>query len=229
MTAPNSALSSLLPMMSQPMSDFAYPYLHGFASSPQSNKGTSLRKTLKHDGVELDLLDLNVPRFAELTYTAALGVLDRYADSTDRPIRVAGSSMGGYLTALWASKNPERVESIFLLCPGFDLASRWPEMLESGALELWEERGSHPFEDGSGEVVELHWEFIRDARTHAPWPEVECPVRIVHGRADDVVPIALSRRYADRPNVELVEVGDDHSLADSLDTIAAQMRDFWKL
>lgn len=211
------------------MTDFAYPYLHGFASSSRSHKGTTLQKILRHYGVELDLLDLNVPSFDRLTYSAALGVVDEYARSTDGPLRIGGSSMGGYLTAKWAADNPDRVDSIFLLCPGFDLASRWPELLEEGALDAWERDGTYPFEDGDGEVVDLHWDFLVDARNHEPWPEVTCPVRIVHGVQDDVVPVELSRRYATRPNVELIEVEDDHGLAASISTIALQMRDFWQI
>ncbi len=208
---------------------FHYPYLHGFASGPASHKGTTLKKILAHYGADLDLLDLNVPSFAQLTYSAALGVLDDYASAHEGPLRIAGSSMGGYLTTLWASQNPDRVESIFLLCPGFDLASRWPELLASGALAEWEANGSYPFEDGAGEMVDLHWEFMRDARSHEPWPEVNCPVFIVHGNRDDVVPVELSRHYAERSNVELLEVDDDHALAGSLSEIATSMRKFWNL
>jgi pimeloyl-ACP methyl ester carboxylesterase len=42
---------------------------------------------------------------------------------------------------------------------------------------------------------------------------------ILHGRRDDVVPIEVSRRLAERSkgNVTLHEVDDDHRLADSLD------------
>jgi len=47
---------------------------------------------------------------------------------------------------------------------------------------------------------------------------------IVHGVADDVVPIDLSRRFARQHHVELVETRDGHRLADSLGEILQALR-----
>jgi pimeloyl-ACP methyl ester carboxylesterase len=51
-----------------------------------------------------------------------------------------------------------------------------------------------------------------------------CPVVIIHGKEDEVVPIEVSRRYAGNyPElVELIEVDDDHSLAASVDRIVSE-------
>jgi pimeloyl-ACP methyl ester carboxylesterase len=54
-----------------------------------------------------------------------------------------------------------------------------------------------------------------------------CPTIVIHGTGDQVIPIAVSRRFAagdDR--VALVEVDDDHSLAGSLALIVAATRSF---
>jgi pimeloyl-ACP methyl ester carboxylesterase len=49
-----------------------------------------------------------------------------------------------------------------------------------------------------------------------------CPTIVVHGRGDDVIPIDLSRSFAQHPGVTLVEVDDDHRLAGpGFDAIAA--------
>lgn len=42
------------------------------------------------------------------------------------------------------------------------------------------------------------------------------PTTILHGRADDVLPIAGSRRFAAEHGLRLVEVDDDHRLAASI-------------
>lgn len=47
------------------------------------------------------------------------------------------------------------------------------------------------------------------------------PTIIIHGTRDEVIPISVSRTFADGHSVRLVEVDDDHSLAGSLDVIAA--------
>jgi predicted esterase len=49
-----------------------------------------------------------------------------------------------------------------------------------------------------------------------PWPtELAPPCRctIVHGVRDEIIPIELSRDFAAKPGVTLVECDDDHSLA----------------
>ena len=211
---------------------FRYLYLHGFASSRNSRKGVELRERLAGDGVDLELLELNVPSFERQTYSSILEHLDRVDADTppDRLLRLTGSSMGGYLATRWTELNPGRVDRLALLCPGFDLTSRWPLLLGADAFARWEADGEIPADDGTGQQRRLHWHFVEDARTHPAYPDVTCPTRIIHGSRDEVVPIDTSRRYAEtRPHVSLLELDDDHSLTASIDRIAAEMRDHFDL
>jgi pimeloyl-ACP methyl ester carboxylesterase len=52
---------------------------------------------------------------------------------------------------------------------------------------------------------------------------VVAPTTIIHGTRDDVVPISVSREFASRHQVELIEVDDDHRLAESLDVLVSQV------
>jgi len=212
---------------------FRHAYLHGFASSPLSRKGLQLRDAFRRAGVELELPDLNVPTFETLTYSAILEALDRLLDTTDEPAtrwRLVGSSMGGYLTARWAQLRPRSVDRVVLLCPGFDMAERWPEVLGAETVARWEREGALELPDAEGRPRPVHWELLVDARRHPPFPALPCPGLIVHGRRDEIVDPAVSRRYArQRPDVRLVEVDDDHSLAGSLDRVAAETLRFFEL
>ncbi len=201
------------------MTQFAY--LHGLSSSPLATKATALRAAFEAEGLGLHCPDLNQPSFDKLTFDAALAALDELAASHPQERwRIVGSSMGGYLAARWAQLNPRRVERLLLLCPGFDLASRWPVLLGAGALDTWEREGAFPLPDGSGTPVMVHWEFVTRARAHPPFPEFQCRGRIIHGRRDEVVLFESSERYAaTRAHVDLVEVDDDHRMIASLPTI----------
>ena len=44
----------------------------------------------------------------------------------------------------------ERVRRLVLLCPGFDLADRWPAMLGAATMARWERDGVLSIPDGSG-------------------------------------------------------------------------------
>ena len=208
-------------------------YLHGFASGPLSKKGMLLAERFRGQGVELRLPDLNRPSFSRLTVTEALEAVDELVAGVEASgdgagrWRFVGSSFGGYVAARWAELHPERVARLLLLCPGFDLLSRWPLLLGREAFERWERDGVIPLADGAGRMTPVHWGFVEDARRHPPFPEVPCPTRIVHGTRDEVVPVETSRRYAAaRPLVTLREVDDDHGLLASVEAIAAELEGF---
>ena len=99
-------------------------YLHGFASGPASKKARIFRDRFADAGIQLNVPDLAAGDFENLTITAQLGVVEREAGGG--PVRLIGSSMGGYLAALYASRHPE-TERMVLLAPAFDFVRRWQE------------------------------------------------------------------------------------------------------
>jgi pimeloyl-ACP methyl ester carboxylesterase len=207
-----------------------YLYLHGFGTNHLSRKGVYLHDELAADGIDLELLDLNVPSFERQTYSAILGSIDERVAAGSEKLRLLGSSMGGYLAARWAELNPERVDRLFLLCPGFDLISRWPVLLGPDQMQRWEAEGTLDVENAAGLSRPLHWGFIEDSRRHPRFPEVPCPTRILHGTSDPIVPIDGSRRYAgERPHVGLIETDDEHPLERSMERIASEVRIFFEI
>ncbi|RAL24893.1 hypothetical protein DL240_01405 [Lujinxingia litoralis] len=210
-----------------PSSNFHLAYLHGFASGPGSTKGSWLAARLREHGYDLHEPDLNVPSFYDLTFSEALRAMDRLDAEVapdGRPWRLVGASMGGYLAARWAQLNPTRVDRLLLLAPGFDLPQRWPTLVGPRRMKRWEEQGELRLPGPDDGFEPVSWRFIEDARTHDPWPEVDCPVVIIHGRKDLTVPVASSRRYArDHDNVRLVEVDDRHQLNASLSILWEEM------
>jgi pimeloyl-ACP methyl ester carboxylesterase len=199
-----------------------FAYLHGFASGPGSRKGGRLAGAFRRHGGTFHLPDLNVPSFAELTYAGMLrgvGALDAAHGDAARPGRwgFVGSSMGGWVAARWAELHPDRVARLLLLAPGFDLASRWRDLISPSQLEDWERTGWIEAKDGAGKPTRLHWGFMEDARRQPPFPGPACPTLVLHGRRDTVVPVAVSERWAEqRPNVELEVLDDDHDLLATL-------------
>lgn len=209
-----------------------YAYLHGFASSSQSKKGRALADRLADRGVDLEVPDLNRPSFNELTYSGMLRAVDELDDAADdEPWRMVGSSVGGYIAARWAQMNPERVDRLVLLCPGFNMPERWRDILGDPGLEEWREEGTFLFFDAEDSLQPVHWELYREARDeHPPFPEARAPTRIIHGRDDEIVMLEGSRQYAEEHDVaELVELEDDHKLYDSLDQIHDEIVDFFDL
>jgi hypothetical protein len=209
-----------------------YAYLHGFASSAFSSKGQKIATAFRERGLEFHLPDLNRPSFEALTVTAMLAEIDRMASAhPGERWCLIGSSMGGWLTSLWSRENPDLVERVVLLCPGFCLLERWPELLGQEGYASWRERGVFDFPDGAGVVRPMHYAFIEDASTYDPMPEPVTDVLLIHGRQDETVPIQTSRDWAalHPERVAMVEVEDGHRLSASVDEITARAMAFFGL
>ena len=206
-----------------------YAYLHGFGSGASSKKATALSRVFAAKGVALELPDLNRPTFETLSPAAQLAAIDALClDAAGSKWRFVGSSMGGFLAARWAELHPARVDRALLLCPGFDMASRWPAIVGAKAFERWRTTGTHPFPDPEGKLHPVHFAFWEEGKRQPPFPAIACPAVIVHGTRDATVPIESSRRYAqEHPNVRLIEVDDGHDLLASLDLIATETMRFF--
>lgn len=203
-------------------------YLHGFASGPGSRKAQYFRDRFAAAGVELEIPDLAEGRFESLTLSGQLGVIERLAGG--KPVSLIGSSMGGYLAALYAARHPE-VERLMLMAPAFALSRRWEEWLGEGQLSDWKQRGYLSFfHYADKRERRLGYGIIEDAAQYEDYPDVTQPTLIFHGKADNSVPYRLSEEFArGRPNVELKLLDDGHELVACLETMWTDARRFFGL
>jgi pimeloyl-ACP methyl ester carboxylesterase len=200
-------------------------YLHGFASGVDSGKARFLRGRFAELGLNLEVPDLAQGDFENLTISGQLRVIDRHLNSDSACL--IGSSLGGYLTALYASSHPE-IERVVLLAPAFGFARRWPDKLGTAATAQWERTGyMDVFHYGENAQRRISWKIIQDGRNYPDEPSFSQPALIFHGIRDDVVPSEFSRSFAaNRPNVTLRLLDSDHQLTDSVDLIWAETKQF---
>ncbi len=111
-------------------------YLHGFASTPLSTKAQFFRR--QFDGADFEIPQLDQGDFDHLTVTGQLKVVDDAVHGD--PVVLMGSSLGGYLAALYASRHPN-VERLVLLAPAFEFPARWRQRFSGGELAEWERTG----------------------------------------------------------------------------------------
>jgi hypothetical protein len=178
-------------------------------------------------GVALERLDLRLPSLEHLRLGAMIAAV-RQAIGTERDRAVLfGSSLGG-LTACRVAEEDARVCALVLLAPAFRLLERWRERLGETGWRQWEATDALVIDDYAlHRQTTVDFGFARDVEAfearRGPLPDVRVPTLIVHGRQDDVVPIAVSREMAaGRRHVRLVEVDDGHDLVSSLGLIAKE-------
>ncbi len=200
-------------------------YLHGFASSPLSAKAQELARRFHAQGSPFEIPDLNGADFRRLTLTEQLEIIARHA--AGEPVHLIGSSLGGYLAALYAARHAE-VQKLILLAPAFGFARLYEEALGTEQVEQWRSRGVlRLMHYGQGAEVELGWQFLEDARRYEEEPAITQPCLIFHGTRDVIVPVQVSRQFArTRTCCQLYEAESDHELRDQVDAIWEAAREF---
>lgn len=203
-----------------------FVYLHGFASGPGSKKARYFAERLADAGVELLIPDLAAGDFEHLTISGQLNVIERVAGGA--PVSLIGSSLGGYLAALHASRRPEEVQRVVLLAPAFSFSTIFPAMLGEHLLEQWRDTGKLPvFHYGEGKMRDVGYQLVEDGKLYADFPDFTQPALLFHGRHDASVPVTLSERFAAaHSNVRLRIMDSDHELIDALGPISEEAIEF---
>jgi len=197
-------------------------YLHGFASSPNSGKAQFFRRRFVERGVPMEIPQLDEGNFEGLTISGQLAVIERAVGG--KPAILMGSSLGGYLAALYAARHPQ-IERLVLLAPAFQFPRRWRE---SHSTEDWKREGHIPvFHYGDGRERRLGYQFVEDSAQYEDEPVSSHPALILHGVHDTVVPASISTAYAEKnANVKLILMESGHELTDVLDPMWAKISDF---
>jgi pimeloyl-ACP methyl ester carboxylesterase len=200
-------------------------YLHGFASSPASSKARFFAERLRAAAAHVDVPDLAAGDFEHLTISGQLRVIEHAA--AGEPVALIGSSMGGYLAALYAARHPE-VSRLVLLAPAFCFARRWAERMGPGPVAAWRETGTvEVFHYGENRQCPLAYALLDDGFQYGDYPDFRQPALIFHGENDDVVPAAYSEEFArTHPDTHLSVLKSGHDLLDVLDYMAPRVTDF---
>jgi pimeloyl-ACP methyl ester carboxylesterase len=200
-------------------------YLHGFASSPQSRKAQFFAEKFSQEGFSVEIPDLAAGDFEHLTISGQLQIIERALNG--RPAILVGSSLGGYLAALYAARHRE-IERVILLAPAFGFHDLWTAELGVKKLQAWRKNGTTPiFHYGEGREMPLAFDLMEDSSRYEAFPDVRQPGLIFHGLDDPLVPIAQSRAFAaGRSNIRLLELRSGHELTDVLDDMWLASRDF---
>ena len=212
-------------------------YLHGFASSPQSSKARFFGAKFAAAGVAFEAPQLDQGEFRNLTISGQMVVVgnavsaQREKLAKGEPLVLMGSSLGGYLAALYAERHPKAVDRLVLLAPAFEFLERWRERLSAREIEKWKREGSIPiFHYGSKTEQRLGYGFLEDATQHEAVPDFHQRALILHGSEDTVVPCQVSRDFAlEHTRVRLALFDSGHELTDVLEGLWQEASGFLEI
>ena len=160
----------------------------------------------------------------------AIAVLDRV---TEGPQVVVGSSLGAWMALNLAKTRPERIASLLLIAPAPDFVSAllWPSLDQDNKDALATEGVWYRPSEFEEDPYPISMALIEESRRHTVLDRAaipfDGPVRILHGRNDEVVPVDHAVRCLDAvtsDDVTLTLVKDgDHQLSTPRD-LALLMR-----
>jgi uncharacterized protein len=208
-----------------------YIYLHGFASSPNSNKAQNIGDRFSQIQTKLKIPDLNAGDFSKLTITRQITQVAAEFSHDSTPVTLIGSSLGG-LTAAHLGQQYLQVQRLVLLAPAFGFLSHWLPKLGNQEVQRWQqEKYIMVYHYGEEQSIPLSYDFVTDAAQYQEQLlQRPIPTLILHGKKDEVIPIEASRDFARwRPWVELVELDSDHELGNVMEEIWQTIRLFCQL
>ena len=196
-------------------------YLHGFASSPDSQKIHSLRALLAPLGVELVTPDLNVPSFEKLDFEAMVECAGRSARATRA---IVGSSLGS-VVALELVRRGLHLPLV-LIAPGLGIRDQWLAKLPAGdPIEV--------FNHAVGRPMPIHRAFFEQmSRIDVDREPPPVPVTIFMGRLDETIKFDRVARVWDSwkasgklaAGSKFIEIPEgDHGLTAFVDRIAPEI------
>jgi pimeloyl-ACP methyl ester carboxylesterase len=203
-------------------------YLHGFASGPGSAKAVDLARRFAADGRRLEIADLTPGPwgFERSTPSSMLAVVRGLLDGETAPHVLIGSSLGGWLSALTAARDPA-VARLVLLAPAFNLVDRWEGRLGPAAVAAWRRDGLEVDHHATGTRRRIGHAFLEDAGRYPAYPVVTVPALVIAGRRDETVPLADVERFVERtPSARLVVLDDGPGLEGSYPRIYDEARRF---
>jgi uncharacterized protein len=207
-------------------------YLHGFASSPDSNKARYFGERLATHAVPLTAPDFNAPDFTTLTMTRMLSQLAREIEQVGGRATLIGSSLGAALAVLGAAALGSAVDRLVLMAPAVMFAKPGHSLLPPERIAEWQRAGALPFfHYAYGEERLLDYAFYADSLGHDPFAVAfDQPTLIFQGLRDTVVDYRTVEQFArQRTNVTLSLLDDDHQLGASLPRMWASIEDFLEL
>lgn len=176
-------------------------FLPGYASDMEGTKALAIDTFAEQSGLAMLRLDYSGTgssdgEFEEGTLGGwveeALQLLDNL---TSGPVVLIGSSMGGWIALHLAKERPERVQAVVGIAAapdftdwGFTEAEK-EELRDTGRLEQPNPYGPEPYV-----TTRAFWESGEALRLLDGQMPVDCPVRLIHGDADEEVPVDIAMK-----------------------------------
>ena len=216
-------------------------FLHGFRSHCDSEKAIGLanhaatrgRSWLRYNQRHCGQTD---SEFAHFTVSQA--VVDALAllDTLSQPVVLVGSSLGAVIALQTAQQRLKSIAGLLLIAPAVCFVERYFLSLPDDQIADWYNTGTKDFEDDYEDgSYTLNYSFYEDAIKNqhiGPW-KLNCPVSILHGEEDELIPPEDSmelEQMIDTTAVTLEIIANgDHRLNGFIPIMCSKLDQLWRV
>jgi len=206
----NSRGNSLCGILSNPTSNRDKPIIilcHGLSSSKEGRTASSLQEVLNRQNISTFRFDFfghgeSEGKIEDITISEAVDdILSAIALLKERgysKIGLVGSSFGGIGSIVAASRSND-IYVLALKSPVSNYQELEIAKMGEEGIKIWKETGYTEFDIGDGEILKINYTFFEDSRNNNGYEaakKIKVPTLIVHGDADDVVPVKQSEKIA---------------------------------
>lgn len=204
----------------------------GYRSDMTGSKASYLAEQAAARGVSFTRFDYtghgqSNGSLADGTISAWLqDAFDVFDTHTQGPQIVVGSSMGGWISMLLAEQRPLRVKGLVTIAAAPDFPQELYQSLSAEEKQALENDGTYNWSSDYGSPHPFRKAFFEDARIHMMLNRpigIDCPVRLLHGKKDDVVPWEKSLRIKENlmsEDITTTWIDDgDHRLSRDADLV----------
>ena len=201
-------------------------FFGGYASTMTGAKATSLSEWSQNQKVNLIRFDYSGHGESEGSFKE--GTVTKWSDEageifhkfkTKKNILI-GSSMGGWISLLVIKKNLNDIDGFIGIASAPDFTiGEWLK-LSANEQKEFKKRGSILFPDDDYGEYEVSYKFVDDGFNNVLLDKeinINCPIRLLHGRLDKVVPLSTSEKIIEKvlsSDKDLIIIEDgDHSLS----------------
>ena len=211
--------------INQTKSETTIFFFGGYASTMTGTKATSLNQWAQKQKINFVRFDYSGHgesggSFQDGTITKWLNEAEEvfHKLKTKKNI-IIGSSMGSWISLLLTKKNSDINGFVGIAsAPDFTI-SQWLK-LDANQQNEFIEKGSILFPDDDYGEYEVSYKFVNDGFNNVLLDkkiDISCPIRLLHGRLDKVVPFTVSEKIIEKvlsedKDLKIIEDGE-HSLS----------------
>lgn len=216
--------------------------VHGYFSGKNSNSNLALMSHLLESGVAVVRFDFRGHRDSDgkiedvniSTGLKDLAVVMGYVRESEQfqqdSLGIVGNSYGGVVTELFAARNLY-FKCVALKAPATDWAEARRKRFGDAVMQEWREKGVYNFPH-DGQDIHTPYSFYEDIASYDVYREVtaiKCPVLVVHGDADESVPVEQSKRLVEVIGTKAqlhIYPGGDHKISNAFEEVTKEISEF---